>query len=64
MDEPICILKVELDGTHTEDIRVFENDRPEQIVDDFGDNYGLSNVARQRLLEQIREQIEMDEQDL
>jgi hypothetical protein len=51
VDEPICILKVELDGAHTEDIRVFENDRPEEIVDDFGDHYGLSHLARQRLLE-------------
>ena len=30
--EPICVLKVELDGDHTEKIKVFEGEDPEVIV--------------------------------
>jgi len=35
--EPICILKIELDGENVEEIRVYEGDDPSQIVDRFGD---------------------------
>jgi len=27
-DEPICVLKIELDGENVEEIKVFENDDP------------------------------------
>ena len=57
VEEPICVLKIELDGEHIEEIKLFENDNPVDIVKQFGDNFNLSNNARQRLLEQIEEQI-------
>ena len=28
VEEPICVLKIELDGAHVEEIKVFENDDP------------------------------------
>jgi hypothetical protein len=27
-EEPICVLKIELDGSHIEEIKVYENDDP------------------------------------
>jgi len=36
-EEPICVLKVELDGgQNVQLLRVFEGQIPEEIVDDFG----------------------------
>ena len=32
-EEPICVLKIELDGEHAEEIKVFENDDPAKIVE-------------------------------
>lgn len=32
VDEPICILNIEIDGKNSEEIKLFENDDPEQIV--------------------------------
>ena len=32
VEEPICVLKIELDGEHIEEIKVFENDDPNEIV--------------------------------
>lgn len=61
VEEPICVLKIELDGEHIEEIKVFENDDPNQIVQKFGNDFNLSQNARQRLLEQIQEQIQMDD---
>lgn len=63
VEEPICVLKIELDGEHVEEIKVFENDNPVEIVEKFGNEFNLSQNARQRLLEQIQEQIQMDEDD-
>lgn len=57
VEEPICVLKIELDGENIEEIKVFENDDPAEIVRKFGDNFNLSQNARMRLLEQIEEQI-------
>lgn len=31
-DEPICILKIELDGEHVEEIKVYEGEDPFEIV--------------------------------
>jgi hypothetical protein len=55
VEEPICVLKIELDGENIEEIKVFENDNPVEIVRKFGDNFNLSENARQRLLQQIEE---------
>lgn len=32
VEEPICVLKIELDGENVEEIKVFENDDPKDIV--------------------------------
>lgn len=61
VEEPICVLKIELDGQHIEEIKVLENDDPQKIVNDFGKKFNLSQNARQRLLAQINEQIQMGE---
>jgi hypothetical protein len=37
VEEPICVLKIELDGEHIEEIKLFENDNPVDIVKQFGD---------------------------
>jgi len=37
VEEPICVLKIELDGENIEEIKVFENDDPKEIVRQFGD---------------------------
>jgi hypothetical protein len=42
VEEPICVLKIELDGENVEEIKVFENDDPKEIVTKFGDNFNLS----------------------
>jgi len=56
--EPICVLKVELDGgENVQHIRVFEGQLPEEIVEDFGRKFNLSERAKFRLLDQINEQI-------
>jgi len=52
--EPICVLKVELDGDHTEKIKVYEGEDPAEIVDKFGDQFNLSDNAKKRLLKQIK----------
>ena len=63
VEEPICVLKIELVGDHSEEIKVFENDDPEEVVKKFGDDFLLSDNARRRLLEQIQKQIQMDDED-
>jgi hypothetical protein len=45
VDEPICVLKIELDGQHMEEIKVFENDDPAFIVSNFGRKFNLSENA-------------------
>ena len=57
VDEPICVLKIELNGDRIEQIKVFENDDPIDIVTKFGDNFSLILKARDSLLAQIQEQI-------
>ena len=61
VEEPICVLKIELDGQNVEEIKVFENDDPNIIVNEFAMKFNLSNNAKRRLLEQINEQIQMEE---
>ena len=62
--EPICVLQIELDGENVEEIRVFEGDDPKQIVGKFGDQHNLSSNAKNKLLEQIHHQIEMEKDEL
>lgn len=51
-EEPICVLKVELDGgENIQHIKVYEGQLPEDIVDDFGRKFNLSERAKFRLLE-------------
>jgi hypothetical protein len=45
VEEPICVLKIELDGHHMEEIKVFENDDPTQIVNQFSQKFNLSDNA-------------------
>ena len=53
-DEPICVLKVELDGgENVQHISVYEGQIAEEIVDDFGRKFNLSENAKHRLLTQI-----------
>ena len=42
VEEPICVLKIELDVEHIEEIKVFENDDPNEIVQKFGNDFNLS----------------------
>ena len=46
VEEPICVLKIELDGQNIEEIKVFENDDPNLIVQEFGDKFNLSENAK------------------
>jgi len=51
-EEPICVLKVELDGgENIQHIKVYEGQLPEDIVENFGRKFNLSERARFRLLE-------------
>jgi hypothetical protein len=51
-DEPICVLKVELDGgENIQHIKVYDGQLPEDIVEDFGRKFNLSERAKFRLLE-------------
>lgn len=61
VEEPICVLKIELDGQNVEEIKVFENDDPNQIVEEFGMKFNLSSNAKRRLLDQINDQIQIDD---
>ena len=54
-EEPICVLKIELDGEHVEEIRIYEGDKPDEIVEEFGQQFNLSDNAKRRLLMQIQE---------
>jgi hypothetical protein len=46
VEEPICVLKIELDGEHVEEIKVFKNDRPFELVQQFGKQFNLSDNAK------------------
>lgn len=36
-NEPICVLKIELDGEHVEEIKVYRSDEPHELVQRFGE---------------------------
>ena len=63
VEEPICVLKIELDGEHVEEIKVFRTDEPFELVQQFGKQFNLSDNAKQRLFEQIQEQIQAEESE-
>jgi len=51
-------LKVELDGgENIQHIKVYEGQNPHEIVNNFGKKFNLSDNAKNRLLDQIKEQI-------
>ena len=55
-EEPICVLKVELDGgNNVQLLKVFENDNPDNIVDAFSKKFKISEKAKTKLLERIYE---------
>ena len=54
-EAPILILDVKLD--HPEQITVFENDNPEEIVDSFCTTHNLDSEKKKRLLFVIKQQI-------
>lgn len=58
VEEPICVLKVELDGgENIQHISVYEGQIAEEIVHDFAVKWNLSENAKMRLLQQINTQI-------
>lgn len=58
VEEPICVLRIELDGARSEDLKVFENDDPQTVVDEFCARFNLSKHGKKKLLEQVKEQLE------
>jgi len=63
LPDPICVLKIELDGENIEEIRVYDGDIPAEIVNKFSDQFNLSDNAKYRLLEQIHNQIRIDQEE-
>ena len=59
LGDPICVLSVELDGDHTEKIRVYRNQKPDDIVDTFCRQFNLSDNGRRRLRDQVCYQVGM-----
>lgn len=58
-EEPICVLKVELDGgQNVQLLRVYEGQIPEEIVEEFGEKFNVSENAKHKLLSRIYEQIQ------
>ena len=51
VEEPICVLRIEVDGQNYEEVKVFDNDNPYEIVNQFSENYNLSENAKKRLLD-------------
>lgn len=59
-EEPICVLKVELDGgQNVQLLRVYDGQIPEEIVEEFGQKFNVSENAKHKLLSRIYEQIQM-----
>ena len=56
-------MKVELDGEHTEKIKIYANQNAPEIVAKFGQQHNLSDNAMRRLLDQINYQLEVNEND-
>ena len=59
-EEPLCVLKVELDGgQNVQLLQVFEGQIPEEVVEDFGMKFNISENAKHKLLSRIYEQIQI-----
>ena len=56
-EEPICVLKIERDISNIDEILVYENDEPEDIVEKYGRKFKLTENAKKRLLRNVNEQI-------
>lgn len=56
-EEPICVLKIERDSANIDEILVYENDEPEDIVEEYGRKFKLTENAKRRLLKNVNEQI-------
>lgn len=56
-EEPICVLKIERDSSNIDEILVYENDEPEDIVEEYGRKFKLTENAKKRLLKNVNEQI-------
>ena len=57
-DEPICVMKLELnDGYNTQTLKVYPNDVPEDIVENFAIKHNLSEPAKNKLLDNVYEQL-------
>ena len=54
-EEPICVLKIERDSANIDEILVYENDEPEDIVEDYGRKFKLTENAKRRLLKNVNE---------
>lgn len=58
LEDPICVLKIELDGGQkVEHIKIYEGQRPIYIANMFARKYNLSENAKVRLLEEINRQM-------
>lgn len=51
--QPICVLKIELDGSHVEEIQVFDGEDPKFVVQNFAKMFNLSDEAIQKLTLQV-----------
>ena len=54
-EEPICVLKIERDISNIDEILVYENDEPEDIVEEYGRKFKLTENAKKRLLRNVNE---------
>lgn len=54
-EEPICVLKIERDSSNIDEILVYENDEPEDIVEEYGRKFKLTENAKKRLLKNVNE---------
>lgn len=59
VDEPICILRVELDGNRIEEVKIFEGETPEQVVQQFSAKFNLSKNGQKRLLAQVQDELDI-----
>lgn len=51
------MLKIERDQANVDEILVYENDEPEDIVEEYGRKFKLTENAKMRLLKNVNEQI-------
>lgn len=45
VEEPICVLKIERDSNNVDEILVYENDEPQDIVENYGRKFKLTSNA-------------------